>query len=103
MKNYQLPVIAKISRWANDRNIIQGSTPIKQSLKTLEECAELIEAVADNDKEAISDAIGDICVTLVNQCEMQGLDFLEWIENAYELINYRFGKMINGKFQKEAT
>jgi hypothetical protein len=60
MKNYQLPVIAKISQWANDRNIIQGSTPIKQALKTLEECAELIESVADNDKEAISDAIGDI-------------------------------------------
>jgi hypothetical protein len=35
MKNYQLPVIAKIIQWANDRNIIQGSTPIKQSLKTL--------------------------------------------------------------------
>jgi NTP pyrophosphatase (non-canonical NTP hydrolase) len=101
MKNYQLPVIAKISRWANDRNIIQGSTPIKQALKTLEECAELIESVADNDKEGISDAIGDICVTLVNQCEMQGLDFLECIEKAYEVIKDRKGRMINGKFQKE--
>jgi len=103
MKNYQLPVIAKISRWANDRNIIQGSTPMKQSLKTLEECGELIEAVADNDKEAISDAIGDICVTLVNQCEMQGLDFLECIEKAYEVIKDRKGKMVKGKFEKEAT
>ena len=101
MKNYQLPVIAKIIQWANDRNIIQGSTPIKQSLKTLEECAELIESVADNDKEGISDAIGDICVTLVNQCEMQGLDFLECIEKAYEVIKDRKGRMVNGKFEKE--
>jgi NTP pyrophosphatase (non-canonical NTP hydrolase) len=101
MKNYQLPVIAKISRWANDRNIIQGSTPIKQALKTLEECSELIESVADNDKEGISDAIGDICVTLVNQCEMQGLDFLECIEKAYDVIKDRKGRMINGKFEKE--
>jgi hypothetical protein len=32
---------------------------------------------------------------------MQGLDFLECIEKAYEVIKDRKGKMINGKFEKE--
>jgi len=95
-------LIQKIEKWAEDRNIIHGSDPIKQAEKTVEECEELMEAVAENNRPEIIDAIGDIVVTLVLQCRMQGLDFVECVESAYDTIKDRKGKMINGKFVKDA-
>lgn len=111
MKTEEL--IEKVQQWANDRNIIDGCPAIKQAYKTLEECGELIEAVATvnsyqywlerpADKSAIKDAIGDITVTLIIQCTMQGVDFVECLEGAYNEIKDRKGKLIDGKFVKEA-
>lgn len=94
-------IIQKVEQWGRDRNIIQECPAIKQAYKTLEECGELIEAIALDDKEAISDAIGDIQVTLILQCAMQGLDYNECLEKAYEVIKDRKGKLIGGKFVKE--
>lgn len=96
-----LTIIQKVEQWGRDRNIVQECPPIKQAYKTLEECGELIEAIALDDKEAISDAIGDIQVTLILQCAMQGLDYNECLEKAYEVIKDRKGKLIGGKFIKE--
>lgn len=94
-------LIEKIEKWADDRNIISGSNPIAQAQKTEEECQELLEAVAENDRLATIDAIGDIVVTLVIQCRMQRVDFIECVESAYDVIKDRRGKLINGKFVKE--
>jgi len=105
-------LITKVTQWANDRNIIDGCPPIKQAYKTLEECGELIEAVATQNasravteallsKEQIKDAIGDITVTLIIQCGMQGVDFIECLEGAYNEIKDRKGRLVNGQFQKE--
>lgn len=94
-------LIEKIEQWAEDRNIIEGSTPRKQAEKTMEECFELLDAVTKNDRPEIVDAIGDIVVTLVIQARMQGLDFTECVESAYNVIKERKGKLINGKFVKE--
>lgn len=94
-------LIEKIEKWAEDRNIIVGSNPIKQAEKTVEECEELMEAVAENDRPEIEDAIGDIVLTLIIQCRMQRMDFIECVESAYNVIKDRKGKLINGKFVKE--
>lgn len=92
----------KIVQWAEDRGIFQKATPIKQAFKTLEECGELIEAIAENDKDKTIDAIGDIVVTLIIQCEMHGIKLDECVLSAYNQIKDRKGKMINGTFVKEA-
>lgn len=92
-----------VSTWAHDRNIILGAKPIKQAHKTLEECGELIEAVANENTMETVDAIGDITVTLLIQCEMQGINFLGCLESAYNTIKDRKGRMINGKFVKEES
>jgi NTP pyrophosphatase (non-canonical NTP hydrolase) len=109
-------LIEKVTQWANDRNIIHGATPIKQAYKTLEECGELIESVSRQcvftdhrnmnnmipfSKNAIKDDIGDITVTLIIQCAMQGVDFADCLEGAYNEIKDRKGKLINGKFVKQ--
>lgn len=90
----------KIIQWAKQRDILTIS-PIRESLKTSEELLELQNAIMINDKEEIIDAIGDITVSLIIQAEIQGLDFLECLNSAYNVIKNRTGKIIKGQFVKD--
>ncbi len=87
--------------WAEQKGIFSKGTPMAQAIKTLEETTELCVAVNTNDKEEIKDAIGDIMVTILIQAKMQNLGLEECLESAYNIINKRKGKMINGQFVKE--
>ncbi|MDY5106190.1 MAG: MazG-like family protein [Actinobacillus minor] len=58
-------LIQQIEQWAEDRNLIKGSTPQKQMLKLMEEFGELCGGVAKNKPEVIKDSIGDCFVALV--------------------------------------
>lgn len=57
--------IKNIEQWAEDRNLINGSTPQKQMLKLMEEFGKLCSGIARNNPEMIKDAIGDCFVVLV--------------------------------------
>jgi len=89
-----------IQDWAEQKGILNSGTPIKQALKTVEEVTELCNAIIDNDKEEIKDALGDILVTLIIQALMQNLELEDCLESAYKVIKDRKGKMINGQFMK---
>mgnify|MGYP006303699643 CR=1 FL=1 len=91
----------KVLQWAKEKGILDKATPKDQMLKTVEEVGELANAIGKNDKEEIKDAIGDIAVTIIIQAELNGLDFDECLESAYEIIAKRKGKMVNGIFVKE--
>lgn len=118
-------LITKVIGWAEERNILLGSTPVKQLDKTSEEFNELQRAVAaytifnslnveiDNwrvdfckDKylaaTEVKDAFGDILVTLIIAAKQLNLDLEDCLGSAWEEIKDRRGKMINGKFVKEA-
>lgn len=58
-------LIKKIENWAEDRNLIEGSTPKKQFIKLMEEFGELCAGIARNDKEKIKDSIGDCGVVII--------------------------------------
>jgi hypothetical protein len=106
-----------ILNWAEDRGILDQGTALGQAIKTQEEAQELRDHVflqshridQFKDKsgkwqdvhEAIFDDIGDTLVTLIIQAELQGVDPLDALEAAYEIIKKRKGKMINGQFVKE--
>ena len=95
-------VVAQIALWGRDRKITTNGVPITQAIKTLEECHELLEAVNTNNTDEIIDAIGDIVVTLVMQCELQGLDLHSCITSAYNEIKDRKGYLNEvGDFIKE--
>jgi len=49
----------------------------------------------------VKDAIGDIMVTLIIQCKMQGMDLQDCLESAYNVIKNRTGKMVDGVFVKD--
>ena len=102
VRNLAEPVYAKIRSWAEDRNLIQGSDPKSQLLKTMEELGELASAVSKSKMEGIIDGIGDVVVTLVIVSAQFNLNFESCVESAYNEIKDRKGKMINGVFVKEA-
>jgi NTP pyrophosphatase (non-canonical NTP hydrolase) len=100
MKDY-FELEACIEQWAEDKGILHKATPIKQAMKTQEEVTELCNAILDNDKDEIKDAIGDIVVTLIIQVKMQGITIEECLNAAYNVISKRTGQMINGQFVKD--
>ena len=87
--------------WATQKGILEKGTPAAQCDKTLEEVYELHEAIKNNDREEIIDALGDILVTIIIQAEMQGLNLEDCLQSAYNVISKRKGQMIDGQFVKE--
>jgi NTP pyrophosphatase (non-canonical NTP hydrolase) len=91
-----------VIRWGEDRKIVQHSNPRAQAIKTLEEVGELMQAITDNDREAMIDAYGDILVTLVMGCATADLDLVKCFAHAYEQIKDRKGYLSpEGIFVKE--
>ncbi len=96
-------LILRVEKWALDKGILDVATPMAQAIKTVEESAELAQAVSINDRDEIIDAIGDIMVTIIIQAKMQGLSVEDCLESAYNVISQRTGRMINGQFVKDQT
>lgn len=91
-----------IRQWAEDRNLIHGSTPDKQFLKLVEETGEIAAAMARGRKADIADGIGDVVVVLTILCGQLGMDIETCIEQAWDEIKDRKGQMVNGVFIKES-
>lgn len=92
---------ALVLGWAEARNLIKGSDPKTQLLKTMSELGELADAVIKDDKEGQIDGIGDVLVTLIIVAEQLGLTLQECLAIAYIEIKDRKGRMHNGAFIKE--
>jgi NTP pyrophosphatase (non-canonical NTP hydrolase) len=100
MKSYN-ELEALVIAWATQKGIFEKGTPIAQACKTMEECTELITAIAFDDKDETIDALGDILVTIIIQAEMQGVSLTECLESAYNVISKRTGVMVDGQFVKD--
>lgn len=57
-----LYLVGLIEQWAEDRNLIKGSTPAKQCMKLFSEFGELADNVGINNLEEVKDGIGDVFV-----------------------------------------
>jgi len=91
----------RVLMWAENKGILEKAEPINQALKTLEEVNELLTGIVTDDREEIKDAFGDILVTIIIGAELQGLNLLDCLESALNIIEKRTGKMINGQFVKD--
>ena len=92
----------KIEIWGYARGIIQHGKPLGQAIKTAEEVVELLDAINKNDDQEITDAIGDIVVTLLMICAQRKVTLTECATAAYESIKYRTGTLLpSGVFVKE--
>lgn len=88
-----------VIQWAEDRGILANSDPKTQALKTVSEVGEMCDNIAKG--RDCRDDIGDIVVTLILQCALQGTTLTECLSLAYTEISKRKGRMINGVFVKE--
>ncbi|MCB5934474.1 MazG-like family protein [Caldibacillus thermoamylovorans] len=91
----------KIHEWAVYRNL-HTADPNKQMLKLIEEVGELATGIAKDNEWKIADSIGDVYVVLTILSMQLGLNISTCVENAYEEIKNRKGKMIKGVYVKEA-
>ncbi len=90
-----------IRDWAATRGLYQQGNPHTQYVKLQEEAGELAKALLKDDQPEIIDAIGDMVVVLTNLAHQRGVYIEECIQTAYDVINKRTGKMINGTFVKD--
>ena len=90
-----------IRNWAKERGLYDKGDPKTQYIKLMEETGEIGRAILKDDTEQIIDGIGDAVVVLTNLAELVGVPIEECIQEAYNVISKRKGKMINGTFVKD--
>ena len=96
-----MTVFENIREWAENRGLYDKGDPMTQYVKLQEEAGELAKALLKKDEPEIVDAIGDIVVVLTNLAHLKGYYIEDCIASAYDIINKRTGKMINGTFVKD--
>lgn len=92
-----------IRQWAEDRNLIKGSDLKSQFVKLIEEAGELANAIAKKNDIEFADAIGDMVVVLTIMAAQNGMMIEDCIDNAWQEIKDRKGKMVDGIFLKDAS
>ena len=94
-------VFDNIRTWAKVRGLYEKGDQNTQYVKLQEEAGELAKALLKNDQPEVIDAIGDIVLVLTNLAHIRGTKIETCIEEAYNVISKRTGKMINGTFVKD--
>ena len=87
--------------WAAERGLYDKGDVKTQYIKLIEETGEIGRAILKNDTAELVDGIGDAVVVLTNLAELAGVPIEDCIQEAYNVIAKRKGKMINGTFVKD--
>lgn len=93
-------VVENIKTWHHDRNLIEGATDKDQLCKLVQEVGELSDNICKG--RDVSDDIGDCIVVLINIAERNNLNLTHCLEQAWNDIKDRKGRMVDGVFVKEA-
>ena len=96
-----LKMFDNIREWARVRGLYDKGNPHTQYVKLQEEAGELAKALLKDDQVEVVDAIGDMVVVLTNLAHLRGVNIETCITSAYNVINKRTGKMVNGTFVKD--
>ena len=89
-----------IRTWATERGLYEAGDTKTQFAKLVEETGELAQAILKKDDAEFADAIGDMVVVLTNLAHLGGVSIEQCIDQAYNEIKNRKGKMSNGTFVK---
>jgi NTP pyrophosphatase (non-canonical NTP hydrolase) len=92
----------KIRNWGKQRDLHDPNHKFKQLAKVTEEHGELSRAMLKNDVVLIIDAIGDKVIALTNLAAQYDLKIEDCIQHAFEEIEKRQGKTVDGVFSKVA-
>lgn len=95
-------VIHLIESWSIEKGLHEGD-PLVQFSKVIEEIGEIAECLTKGaTKNETRLEIGDVVVTLIILAQRLDLDFNVCINEAYDKIKDRKGRMIDGVFVKES-
>ncbi len=92
-------LVKNIIQWHHDRNLIEGSTDKDQLAKLIQEMGELSDSICK--EKDVRDDIGDMIVVLLNIAERNNVTLEECLDQAWNDIKDRKGKMVDGIFIKE--
>ena len=95
-------LIDNVIDWANDKGLFVDGSPEAQLRKLREEVDELDDAMHSGSLGEVELELGDCLVVLIVLAEMQGLDVECCLEEAYQKISKRTGKMVDGFFVKDS-
>lgn len=101
MKDYE-KLINDVEFWAEERGLQMPENASKQMLKLQEEVGELTQAFLKGYSDKFTDSIGDIQVVLIILCMQQGVNYHKCLEDAYNVIKERKGKLVAGSYIKES-
>ena len=94
-------LIHLVRQWGRERGLTEEQVSHPQMSKLMEEVGELASAINKKQPSAIRDELGDCVVVLTILAAQNGLLLEHCIEDAYNKIKNRKGKMIDGTFVKE--
>lgn len=97
-------LIKNVLQWGIEKNITGPNgkgTRYAQADKMLEEAKETLYAVKTHNLPEVKDGIGDTMVTLILLAEMYHLTLEECLQEAYDVISKRTGKIVGGSFVKD--
>jgi len=93
--------IQLVLEWAQRKGIFKNGTVPGQYKKFIEEAGELGESLLLDDRDQFVLECGDVLVTLALLAEMKETNLAHCLEQAYNKINKRTGKMVGGVFVKD--
>lgn len=90
-----------VLKWAEDRNLIEGSDPKSQFCKLVSEVGELGDSIGKGRYNDALDDLGDCMVVLIILAKQMDHTMGKALAHAYSEIKDRKGRMVNGVFIKE--
>ena len=95
--------ITRVEDWAKEKGLLgETANPDRQMLKLMEEVGETARALAYNDFDEIRDGIGDCVVVLIILAAQCGMTLEECMDEAWNEIKDRTGKLEDGLFKKDS-
>lgn len=95
-------LVKLVEQWSKDKGLDTGNRFV-QYAKASEEFGEVGAALCRDNHEDLKDGIGDVVVTMIILAQQNGMNLEECLEQAYNEISQRKGKMSkDGSFIKES-
>lgn len=93
-------LVEKVTLWGRGKEL---NDPKAQLNKVIEELGEIAHEVCRNryGSNEMVDAVGDTLVTIIILADICSLDVKDCLQEAYNVINKRTGRTIDGTFVKD--
>lgn len=93
-------LIDLVEQWAESKGISEGDGKT-QTLKMMAEVGEFADALTKENRDDITEELGDVLVTIIVTAQQLGLDPEQCLSVAYNKISKRKGTTVNGVFIKD--